>query len=109
VVRELCIGKDFTFKAQPDVQLDGAGDRAYTVAWSLETAAARDREPPDRLSAREVEVLKLLAEGRSNQQIAADLSISLNTVARHVSHIFDKTGATNRTEAGAYAHRQGLV
>ena len=61
------------------------------------------------LSEREVEVLKLLASGRSNQQIADALVISLNTVRRHVSNIFAKTGAANRADAVSYAHRQGLI
>ena len=61
------------------------------------------------LSEREVEVLRLVAEGRSNQQIADALVISLNTVRRHVSNIFAKTGAANRAAAAIYAHRHGLV
>jgi DNA-binding CsgD family transcriptional regulator len=61
------------------------------------------------LSSRELEVLRLLAAGRSNQQIADELVISLNTVRRHVSNIFAKTGAANRADAVSYAHRQGLV
>jgi DNA-binding CsgD family transcriptional regulator/pimeloyl-ACP methyl ester carboxylesterase len=62
-----------------------------------------------RLSQREDEVLRLLAAGRSNQQIADELVISLNTVRRHVSNIFDKTGAANRVEASAYARDHGLA
>jgi DNA-binding NarL/FixJ family response regulator len=61
------------------------------------------------LSSREIEVLRLLAAGRSNQQIADDLVISLNTVRRHVSNIFDKTGAANRAQATAYAKDYGLA
>jgi len=64
---------------------------------------------PDGLSEREVEVLRLVAAGKSNQQIADELVISLNTVFRHVSNIFNKSGATNRTEAAAYANRHGLA
>jgi DNA-binding CsgD family transcriptional regulator len=60
------------------------------------------------LSDREIEVLRLVAAGRSNQQIADELVISLNTVRRHVSNIFDKTGAANRTEASVYARDHGL-
>jgi DNA-binding CsgD family transcriptional regulator len=60
------------------------------------------------LSQREREVLALLAAGRSNAQIAEALTISLNTVGRHVSNIFGKTGVANRTEAASYAHRHGL-
>ena len=61
------------------------------------------------LSAREIEVLRLLAAGRSNQQIADELVISLNTVNRHVSNIYTKTGAANRAGAVGYAHRHGLA
>jgi DNA-binding CsgD family transcriptional regulator len=64
---------------------------------------------PDGLSAREVEVLRLIAAGRSNKDIAAALVISPNTVFRHVTHIFAKTGTTNRAEAATYAHRHGLA
>ena len=70
-----------------------------------EAAATRT----DGLSSREVEVLRLMASGKSNQQIADELVISLNTVFRHVSNIFTKIGVANRTEAAAYAHRQGLI
>jgi DNA-binding CsgD family transcriptional regulator len=64
---------------------------------------------PAGLTQREVEVLRLIAAGRSNPDIAAELVISLNTVARHVSNIFSKTGAANRAEAATYAYRHGLV
>jgi DNA-binding NarL/FixJ family response regulator len=61
------------------------------------------------LSSREAEVLRLIAAGRSNAQIAEALVISPNTVGRHVSNIFDKIGAANRAEAAAYALRHGLA
>jgi DNA-binding CsgD family transcriptional regulator/pimeloyl-ACP methyl ester carboxylesterase len=61
------------------------------------------------LSSREREVLRLIAAGRSNQQMADELVISLNTVQRHVSNILAKTGLGNRTEAAVYAHERGLV
>jgi pimeloyl-ACP methyl ester carboxylesterase/DNA-binding CsgD family transcriptional regulator len=61
------------------------------------------------LSAREAEVLRLVAAGRSNQQIADELVISLNTVRRHVSNIFDKTGVANRSQAAVYARDHGLA
>ena len=64
---------------------------------------------PDRLTEREVEVLRLIASGQSNLQVAARLFISVNTVANHVRNILTKTGCANRTEAAAYAHRQGLT
>ncbi len=64
---------------------------------------------PGGLSPREIEVLCLIAGGKSNREIADSLVISLNTVARHISNIFDKIGAANRTEAAAYAYRHGIV
>ena len=63
---------------------------------------------PDGLSQREAEVLRLVAAGKSNREIADALCISLNTVATHVRNILTKTGTANRTEAAAYALRQGL-
>ena len=64
---------------------------------------------PDRLSRREVDVLRLVATGKSNQEIAKTLLIAISTVARHVSNILAKTSAANRTEAAAYAAKHGLV
>jgi pimeloyl-ACP methyl ester carboxylesterase/DNA-binding CsgD family transcriptional regulator len=61
------------------------------------------------LSSRELEVLKLIAAGRSNRHVADELNITASTATRHVSNILRKTGAINRTEAAAYAHRHGLA
>jgi DNA-binding NarL/FixJ family response regulator len=61
------------------------------------------------ISTREVEVLRLLAAGRSNQQIADELVISQNTVIRHVSNIFGKIGVSNRAQATAYAKDHGVA
>ena len=63
---------------------------------------------PDGLTRREVEVIRLLASGKSNQEIAQDLIISFNTVTNHVKNILGKTGCSNRTEAAAYAISRGL-
>ena len=60
------------------------------------------------LSRREVEVLRLLATGRSNAQIADELVISQNTVIRHVSNIFAKIGTENRAQAAVYARDHGI-
>jgi DNA-binding NarL/FixJ family response regulator len=73
----------------------------------------RDRSPPARhpvgsLSARELEVLSLLAAGRTNRAIGEALFISEHTVARHVSNIFHKIDVTSRTAAAAYAFAHGL-
>ena len=63
---------------------------------------------PDGLTAREVEVLKEIAVGKSNREIAEALFISQNTVIRHVANIFSKTGSANRAQAAVYAAERGL-
>jgi DNA-binding CsgD family transcriptional regulator len=70
---------------------------------------ARDRRTSDVLTGRESEVLSLIAEGRTNAEIAATLFMSPKTASVHVSHIIAKLGAGNRTEAAAMARRQGLL
>jgi DNA-binding NarL/FixJ family response regulator len=64
---------------------------------------------PDGLTPRELEVLRLVAAGRTNPQIAAELFLSEKTVARHLSNIFGKTNVTSRTAAAAYAFHHQLV
>jgi DNA-binding CsgD family transcriptional regulator/tetratricopeptide (TPR) repeat protein len=75
-----------------------AGDEARRVAAY-----------PDNLTERQVEILHLLAEGRSNKEIAAALSLSVRTVEHHVAHIYARIGASGRVEATAYALRHGLA
>jgi DNA-binding CsgD family transcriptional regulator len=70
--------------------------------------AIRPVQQPGGLSQREATVLRLVAAGRTNLQISEELVISINTVARHVSHIFQKIRAGNRTEAAGWAYRHGL-
>jgi LuxR family transcriptional regulator, maltose regulon positive regulatory protein len=62
-----------------------------------------------RLSVRELEVLRLLAAGRANREIAGELFVSPHTVKKHVTHILDKLGAANRTSAVARARDLGLL
>ena len=61
------------------------------------------------LTDRELEVLRLIAAGRSNQGIARDLVVALDTVKKHVTHVLGKLGAANRTEAAARARELGLI
>jgi LuxR family transcriptional regulator, maltose regulon positive regulatory protein len=61
------------------------------------------------LTERELQVLALLADGKSNLAIAEELVISLDTVKRHVTHVLDKLGATNRTQAVSRARDLGLL
>lgn len=69
----------------------------------------RPRQAADGLTEREHDVLRLIAEGLSNRQIAARLHISPSTAGVHVSHILAKLGAATRTEAAAIAFRDGLT
>ena len=66
---------------------------------------------PDRLglTRRELEVIRLVAQGRNNSEVADALFISVNTVTRHMTHIFAKTRTTNRVEAALLAARNGLL
>jgi class 3 adenylate cyclase/DNA-binding CsgD family transcriptional regulator/tetratricopeptide (TPR) repeat protein len=67
-----------------------------------------DVSHPDGLTPREVEVLRLIAAGRTNTEIADELTLSVRTVARHITNIYTKIEARNKVEATDYAHRHGL-
>lgn len=72
-------------------------------------APPKDRAAPDDLlTDREVDVLKLVAQGYSNQEIAEKLVVSERTVGKHVSNILEKLHLVNRTQAALYALREGL-
>ena len=64
---------------------------------------------PGGLTPREVEVLRLVASGRSNREVAATLVISEKTVARHVANIYAKLGISSRSAATSFAHEHALV
>ena len=97
----------------------------YRIGWSVQVAARRAagrerrRSPsgekrPGRWQRTagglgELEVLRLLAVGRSNRGIAHDLVVALDTVKKHVTHLLSKFGAANRTEAVARARQLGLT
>jgi ATP/maltotriose-dependent transcriptional regulator MalT len=87
--------------AMPDLARLDAGD---VMAPSTGAAA-----PPRGLSAREVEILRLVAEGMTNRAIADTLTISERTVDRHVSNIFTKLDVSTRAAATAFAYEHGLV
>ena len=61
------------------------------------------------LTLREREVLRLVTGGKNNSEIARELFISLNTVTRHMTNIFSKTGTSNRVEAAVFAARHGIM
>jgi LuxR family maltose regulon positive regulatory protein len=81
-------------------------DRLLAEAGISSQAAVNS---PDDLTERELEVLRLMAVGASNQYIAAALVISLGTVKAHTNHILSKLGARNRTEAVAFAQTKGVL
>ncbi|SER97523.1 two component transcriptional regulator, LuxR family [Streptomyces sp. yr375] len=74
-----------------------------------EPAPAEPAAAPDGLTTREAEVLVLIAEGFSNQEIAHRLSVSTATVKTHINNMFTKTGLKGRAQAVRYAYRKGLV
>jgi HD-GYP domain-containing protein (c-di-GMP phosphodiesterase class II) len=88
-------------------RLDGTAVEAV-LATAAHRAPTR-RTWPAGLTAREVDVLQLLARGRSNKQIAADLVVSPRTVAHHVEHIYIKIGVSSRAPATLYATEHGLM
>ena len=70
---------------------------------------APPQPPLDGLSSREVEVLKLIAAGMSNSEIATALFLSNATIKTHINRIFSKTGARDRAQAVRYAYQHGMV
>jgi DNA-binding NarL/FixJ family response regulator len=64
---------------------------------------------PAHLTDREIEVLRLIARGRSNREVAAELVISAKTVGTHVEHIYTKAGVTTRAGATLFAMQHGLL
>jgi ATP/maltotriose-dependent transcriptional regulator MalT len=90
---------------------DEVEELARRARVALADPAPRDRGIVDQLglTAREIEVLALLAEGRTNSQIGQELFITAKTASSHVSRILMKLGVSNRAEAAAAAHRLGLA
>jgi DNA-binding NarL/FixJ family response regulator len=95
--------------------LDPAVQARLLEAARAGVQAERDRPGevrpplPDGLTDREGEVLALIAQGHSNGEIARELYVAEATVKTHVNRILAKTGARDRTQAAAYAHRHGLA
>ncbi|MGA8360935.1 MAG: helix-turn-helix transcriptional regulator, partial [Candidatus Dormiibacterota bacterium] len=85
------------------------GDAAHAVLGAAGHRVARRREWPAGLTAREVEVLALAAQGHSNKEIAERLVISPKTAGNHIEHIYIKIGCSSRAEASLYAMQQGLL
>jgi class 3 adenylate cyclase/DNA-binding CsgD family transcriptional regulator len=103
-----------SFKDRGDQRLKGVSDAVRV--WAAGPAATSISESPggaklaypNHLTAREVEVLRLIAEGRTNAEISRELVLSLRTVARHITNLYGKIGARGKADATAYAIRHGL-
>ncbi|MGR9050907.1 response regulator [Halobacillus faecis] len=79
------------------------------VATKMMTRFRQDRKPHEELTKRELEVLKCVGEGMTNQEISDALYIGVKTVKTHVSNILSKLEVQDRTQAAVYAHRNGLL
>jgi DNA-binding NarL/FixJ family response regulator len=96
-------------------ELDAAREAFRELGAELDLAdvdaLAASGRPPGAygLTARELEVVRLVAAGRTNRQIAAELVISEHTVARHLQNVFAKLGVASRTAASSFAYEHGLV
>jgi DNA-binding CsgD family transcriptional regulator len=92
-----------------DLGMASLARRCEALQRELEGTAAESPAAPEGLSRREVDVLRLLSAGHTNQAIAERLFISPHTVAHHVRHILSKTDCRSRTEAAAWAHRHSVA
>jgi DNA-binding CsgD family transcriptional regulator len=92
-----------------DFICDGIAPAEVPPAAAARAADGGSGPPPDGLSRRELEVLRLLAAGESNPQIARRLGLSTHTVERHVANLYRKIGARGRADATAHALRHDLA
>jgi NarL family two-component system response regulator LiaR len=86
-----------------------APEIAQKVLSEISQATPSERLTPEPLTARELEVLKLVAQGKSNRQIAGELNISMHTARTHVNRILNKLHLANRVQATLYALREGVT
>jgi HD-GYP domain-containing protein (c-di-GMP phosphodiesterase class II) len=90
-------------------RIDGDAAEDVLSAAGHARASARDRARPGGLTARELEVLLLVARGASSREVAEELTITEKTARNHIEHIYSKLDVSTRAEASLYAMRHGLV
>jgi len=90
------------------IQASKMVEKVVALKEQVEQRPAKAPGYPDGLSQREVEVLRLIASGNSNREIAEELFVSVRTIERHITNIYTKTNARGRADAMAYALRHGL-
>jgi ATP/maltotriose-dependent transcriptional regulator MalT len=103
------LGDEEAFAAELDAARAVFQELGAAPDVALVDALAGSADDSHGLTVRELEVLRLVASGKSNKEIAAALVISEHTVARHVQNIFGKLGVPSRTAAGAYAYEHDLI
>ncbi|CCQ94860.1 two-component response regulator (YvqE) responding to cell wall stress [[Clostridium] ultunense Esp] len=91
------------------VQGESRLDPSVATALTANMRKKQERLPHEELTDRELEVLRLLGEAKTNQEIADELYIGVKTVKTHVSNILMKLGLEDRTQAAIYAVKHGLV
>jgi two-component system response regulator NreC len=91
------------------VRTCAAGSEYVQPAIGARLAAAGEEEPPDGLSPREAEVLRLIALGHTNNEIAEELYLSMRTIESHRAHIQQKLGVRTRAELVRYALERGML
>ena len=102
---------DASLMAFRALDMNGWAERALVLKQKLAapnpSASSIGRAHPDGLTAREIDVLRLLAAGKTNNEIAKALVLSVRTVERHISNIYGKIGAHSRVQATTYALSSG--
>ncbi len=90
------------------IQASKMVEKVVALKEQVEQGPAKAPEYPDGLSQREADVLRLIASGNSNREIAEELFLSLRTIERHITNIYTKIDARGKADATAYALRHGL-
>jgi DNA-binding NarL/FixJ family response regulator len=94
------------FKA---MNMPGYLARALELRAGSQPSSELRASGPDGLSEREIEVVRLVAAGQSNREIADELVLSIRTVERHIANVYAKAGIHSKAQATDYAHRHGLT